>query len=95
MAFYVLLGIGKRGNLSACWSILMHVKMSKQSSIVLAILEWGMYWCRALIFVLNCFTVFSFLVLTHGAIKVICILVGFFWKAAEGKGQWIVSGNER
>lgn len=46
-------------------------------------------------FVLNCFTVFSFLGLTHGAIKIFCILVEVFWKAAEEKGQWIVSGNER
>lgn len=85
----------KTWHLSACWFICAHAKMSKQSSIVVAVLEWGMYWCRALTFVLNCFIVFSFLGLTHGSIRVFCILVGFLWKAAEGKGQWIVSGNGR
>lgn len=83
------------GNLSACCSICTHAKMSKQTSVVLAVLEWEMYWCRALMFVLNCFIVFSFLGLTHGGIRVFCILVGFLWKAAEEKGQWIVSGNKR
>lgn len=71
-------------------------KMSKQFSIAVAVLEWGMYCCRALMFVLNCFNVtcsqYSFLGLTHGGIRGFCILVGFSCKSMVcSRGEGAVS----
>lgn len=75
-----LLRIRKDGNLSACWSVCTHGKMSKHLCVFLTSLGWGRYRLRALVFVLNCFMVSSFLGLTTGG-RGVCI-----WGGLEGCG---------